>query len=173
MNTCYAIRFSRPTGLFSFGLLDELQVRLRRPYVREAMAGFGLERLATVFMNSLGKREHERSHPLTWWREGGTVGAERKVLASGFLELGFHNNGSYSFSLGRPDPRKLETEIFALDPSHQGFVDAYRPILVVQEQGQAEHHADLHLGKGRRLTPSRGEIKDRRLALEVILSKKE
>jgi hypothetical protein len=52
MNTCYVIRFSRPAGLFSYGLLDGLQVRLRWPYVREAQAGFGLERLGTAFMNS-------------------------------------------------------------------------------------------------------------------------
>jgi hypothetical protein len=97
----------------------------------------------------------------------------RKVWASGFLELGFHNNGSHSFSLGRPDPRKLETEICAFDPPHQGFVDAHWPLLVVKEQGQAERRADLHLGKGRRLTPVRGEIEDRCLPLEVILSKKE
>jgi hypothetical protein len=43
----------------------------------------------------------------------------------------------------------------------------------VKEQGQAEHHANPHLSKGRRLTAVRGEIQDRRLALEVILSKKE
>jgi len=97
----------------------------------------------------------------------------RTIRASGFLELGFHNDGSDSFTLGRPDPRKLETEIFAFDPSHQGFVDAQRPLLVVKEQGQAEHHANLHLGKGRRLTAVRGEIANRRLAFEVILSKKE
>ena len=45
------VRPSRPAGLFSFGLLDGLPVRLRRPYLREASAGFGLERLATAFMN--------------------------------------------------------------------------------------------------------------------------
>ncbi len=54
MNTCYVIRSSRPAGLFSFGLLDGLQVRLRRPYLREAPAGFGLERFATAFMNNPG-----------------------------------------------------------------------------------------------------------------------
>jgi hypothetical protein len=54
MNTCYVVRSSRPAGLFSFGLLDGLPVRLRRPYLREAPAGFGLERLATAFMNSPG-----------------------------------------------------------------------------------------------------------------------
>jgi len=43
-----------PAGLFSFGFLDGLQVRLRRPYLREAPAGFGFERLATVFMNNPG-----------------------------------------------------------------------------------------------------------------------
>jgi hypothetical protein len=75
--------------------------------------------------------------------------------------------------LGRPDPRKLETKICAFNPSHQGFVDAQRPLLVVKEQGQAKHHANPNLGKGRRLTAVRGEIQDRRLALEVILSKKE
>jgi hypothetical protein len=54
MNTCYVVRSSRPAGLFSFGLLDGLHVRLRRLYVREAPAGFGLERLATAFMNNPG-----------------------------------------------------------------------------------------------------------------------
>jgi hypothetical protein len=54
MNTYYVVRFSRPAGLFSFGLLDGLSVRLRRPYLREAPAGFGLERLATAFMNNPG-----------------------------------------------------------------------------------------------------------------------
>jgi hypothetical protein len=54
MNACYIVRSSRPAGLFSFGLLDGLQVRLRRPYLREAPAGFGLGRLATVSMNNPG-----------------------------------------------------------------------------------------------------------------------
>jgi hypothetical protein len=54
MNTCYVVRSSRPAGLFSFGLLDGLHVRLRRPYLREVPASFGLERLATVFMNNPG-----------------------------------------------------------------------------------------------------------------------
>jgi hypothetical protein len=54
MNTCYAVRPSRPAGLFSFGLLDGLHVRLRRPYLRKAPADFGLERLATAFMNNPG-----------------------------------------------------------------------------------------------------------------------
>jgi hypothetical protein len=43
-----------PAGLFAFGLLDGLSVRLRRPHVREAPAGFGRERLATAFMNNPG-----------------------------------------------------------------------------------------------------------------------
>ena len=65
MNTCYVVRpvgrslwaacrSSLPAGLFSFGLLDGLSVRLRRSYLREAPAGFGLERLATAFMNKPG-----------------------------------------------------------------------------------------------------------------------
>ena len=54
MNTCYVVRSSRPAGLFSFGLLDGLQVRLCRPHLREAPAGFGLERLVTAFMNNPG-----------------------------------------------------------------------------------------------------------------------
>ena len=56
MSTCYVVRSSRPAGLFSFGLLDGLAVRLRQPYLREAPAGFGLERLATAFMNNPGVR---------------------------------------------------------------------------------------------------------------------
>ena len=54
MNTYCVVRSSRPAGLFSFGLLDGLHVRLRRPYVREAPAGVGLKRLATSFMNNPG-----------------------------------------------------------------------------------------------------------------------
>ena len=54
MNTCYVVRSSRPAWLFSFGLLDGLSVRTRRPYLREASAGFGLKRLATAFMNNPG-----------------------------------------------------------------------------------------------------------------------
>jgi hypothetical protein len=61
MNTCYVVRSSRPAGLFSFGLLDGLQVRLRRPYLREAPAGFGLKRLATVFMNNPGYQRAENA----------------------------------------------------------------------------------------------------------------
>ena len=52
MNTCYVVRSSRTAGLFSFGLPDGLHVRLRRPYLREASAGFGLEPIATAFMNN-------------------------------------------------------------------------------------------------------------------------
>ncbi|TMQ29323.1 MAG: hypothetical protein E6K65_09655 [Nitrospirae bacterium] len=54
MNTCYVVQSSRQAGLFSFGFLDGLQVRLRRPYLREPPAGFSLECLATVFMNNPG-----------------------------------------------------------------------------------------------------------------------
>ena len=65
MNTCYVVlpvgqrlwaacRSSRPPGLFSFGLLDGLHVRLRRPDLRKAPAGLGLKRLATAFMNNPG-----------------------------------------------------------------------------------------------------------------------
>jgi len=62
MNTCYIIQSSRPPGLFSFGLLDGLPVRLRRPYLREAPAGFGLERLATAFMNNPGSLLVQADH---------------------------------------------------------------------------------------------------------------
>ena len=54
MNTYGVVRSSHPAGLFSFGLLDGLHVRLHRPHVRETPAGFGLERLATALMNNLG-----------------------------------------------------------------------------------------------------------------------
>ena len=54
MNTCSGVRSSRPARLFSFGLLDGLHVRLRRPYGRETPAGVGLKRLATAFMNNPG-----------------------------------------------------------------------------------------------------------------------
>jgi hypothetical protein len=54
MNTCSGVRSSRPARLFSFGLLDGLQVRLRRPHVLAASADFRLERLATAFMNNPG-----------------------------------------------------------------------------------------------------------------------
>ena len=50
----WLVRSSRPAGLFSFGLLDGPPVRLPRPYLRKVPAGFGLERLATAFMNNPG-----------------------------------------------------------------------------------------------------------------------
>ena len=52
MNTCYVVRSARPAE--RFGLLDELRVCLRQPHLREAPAGFGLERLVTAFMNNPG-----------------------------------------------------------------------------------------------------------------------
>ncbi len=61
MNTCCIVRSSRPAGLFSFGLLDGLRVRLRMPYLREAPAGFGLKRLATAFMNNPGQAKENFS----------------------------------------------------------------------------------------------------------------
>ena len=54
MNTCDIVPSPCPAGRFSFSLLDGLLVRLRRPHLRDAQAGFGLERLATAFMNSPG-----------------------------------------------------------------------------------------------------------------------
>ena len=48
------VRSSRPAGLFTFDLLGGLEVRLRQPYLREAPANLGLERLAMAFMNSPG-----------------------------------------------------------------------------------------------------------------------
>ena len=60
MNTCSVVLSSRPAGLFSFGLLDGLHVRLRRPHLREAQADFGLERLATAFMNNPGWQDAEK-----------------------------------------------------------------------------------------------------------------
>ena len=54
MNTYSGVRSSCPAGRFSFGILDGLPVRLCRPYVREALAGLGLERVSTVFVNNPG-----------------------------------------------------------------------------------------------------------------------
>jgi len=53
MNTYYAVRSSRPGGLFSCGL-DGLLVHRLRPYLREALPGFDHERLATAFMKHPG-----------------------------------------------------------------------------------------------------------------------
>jgi hypothetical protein len=52
MNTYYVVRSARQARFFSFGLFDGLSVRLRRPYLRKAQAGFGLGRLATAFINN-------------------------------------------------------------------------------------------------------------------------
>jgi hypothetical protein len=54
MNVYYGGRSSRPAGLFSFSLLDGLQVRLRRLHLRETPVAFGLDRLATAFVNYPG-----------------------------------------------------------------------------------------------------------------------
>lgn len=54
MSDCSVVRCSRPARRFSFGLLDGLSGHLCRPRFREAPAGFGLERLATTFVNKAG-----------------------------------------------------------------------------------------------------------------------
>jgi len=54
MNTYCDSRSSRPTGLFSFSLLDSLSGCLCRLHLREAPAGVGLSRLATAFLNNPG-----------------------------------------------------------------------------------------------------------------------
>jgi hypothetical protein len=58
MSTCSVVRSSRPARLFSFGLLDGLTWRdlfIAPCALREAPAGFCLERLATAFMNNPGE----------------------------------------------------------------------------------------------------------------------
>jgi hypothetical protein len=55
MNAYYSGRSICPARLFSFGLRDGPQVRLRRPQLREAAAGFGLSRFATAFTNNPGQ----------------------------------------------------------------------------------------------------------------------
>jgi hypothetical protein len=52
MHICSGVRSSRPAWLFSFGLLNGLRVRPRRPRLREATADFGLKPLATAFMSN-------------------------------------------------------------------------------------------------------------------------
>ena len=54
MNTYCDNRSSRPARLFSFSLLDSLSGCLCRLHLREATAGFGLNCLATAFMNNHG-----------------------------------------------------------------------------------------------------------------------
>ena len=90
MNTCSGVRSCRPARLFSFSrpaasparrraqtwrslvitpcALDELQIRLRRPYVREASAGFRLERLATTSINNPANLSDRGSPRGTWIR---------------------------------------------------------------------------------------------------------
>jgi hypothetical protein len=78
MNTCYVVRSSRPAGLFSFGLLDGLSVRLPRSYLQEAPAGFGLECLATAFTNYKTYYLHVYSD--TYWSSHGDAQHEVLVL---------------------------------------------------------------------------------------------
>ena len=55
MKAYSVVRSSRPAWPFSLGFLDvPLWVRLRRLRLRAAAAGFGLERLATAFLNYPG-----------------------------------------------------------------------------------------------------------------------
>ena len=55
MNTSCDSRSSRLARRFSLGLLDvSHRIRLRRPRLRAATADFGLNGLATAFMNNPG-----------------------------------------------------------------------------------------------------------------------
>ena len=104
--------------------------------------------MADVLGNErVGTRKESTRGAVHWVERGGDSWKERKVWASGFLELGFHNNASYSFSLGRPHLCELETETVTIHPPHHGPINTHWPLLVVKEQGQAERRADLHLGK--------------------------
>jgi hypothetical protein len=46
MSSSYRIK-----PVLSFGPFDSLHLRFRRPYLRDAPAGFGLERLTPAFMS--------------------------------------------------------------------------------------------------------------------------
>ena len=61
MKTCSVVQSSRPPGCFSFGLLNGLPIRLRRPSLPEASAGFGLKGLALAFTNNPGYALHVHS----------------------------------------------------------------------------------------------------------------
>jgi hypothetical protein len=61
MKTCSVVRSSRPPGCFSFGLLNGLPIRLRRPPLPEAPAVFGLKGLALAFTNNSGYAPHVHS----------------------------------------------------------------------------------------------------------------
>ncbi len=52
MNTCYVVRSSRPAGLFSFASSTDCMYASVGLTCEKAPAGFGLERLATAFMNN-------------------------------------------------------------------------------------------------------------------------
>ena len=45
MNTYYAVRSPRPAERFSFGFLNGRPARLRRPGLRDTLAGYALELL--------------------------------------------------------------------------------------------------------------------------------
>ena len=80
-------------------------------------ARFILWRMCRATNGSTHRGGCDSSHPFTRLRKGKTDRVE-KVSEGSFLELGRHDHSSNSFTLGRPDPRKLKTEICAFDPSH-------------------------------------------------------
>ena len=54
MNAYYVVRSSRPADLVSFGLLNGLPYACVGLSCEKPPVGFGLERLATAFMNNSG-----------------------------------------------------------------------------------------------------------------------
>jgi hypothetical protein len=83
---------------------------------------------------------HTGRHTFTAWekrRDKAGAGMEQKVWEERplILQLGFHDDGSYSLSLGRPDLCELETETIASHPPHHGPVNTHWPLLVVKKQG--------------------------------------
>ena len=61
MKTCSVVQSSRPPGFISFGLLNGLPIRPRRPPLPEAPAVFGLKGLALAFTNNSGYALHVHS----------------------------------------------------------------------------------------------------------------
>jgi len=81
------------------------------------------------------KRDGVRGRHLDRGVERGGCYCRWMTWASCLLELGFHDQGTDTLSLGRSNFCKFETEGRTIYPPDQGFIDAHRPFLILQEQG--------------------------------------
>ncbi len=63
------------------------------------------------------------------------------------LQPGFHDQASQSFSLSQANAGEFQAELVAVDPPHNGLIDAERPLKIRKKQRQFPYHPNCHVDR--------------------------